>query len=187
MIKFKVWDSKLCEFWKDLSDSYIDSDGNLCDFNHGEIEITDKRFIPVFSTGQTDKNQAEIYEGDILNEFWGKSFIVEHIIEKGTENGGHGVSNKYYFSGYRFNYDHLEIIGNRYENPELVGTGFLNLDSLIDQDLEKCKKKQLETYVLTQNDLEKISQAGLKGAKAGNKLRIVLDGKIHPFKINTTF
>ncbi|WP_421434093.1 YopX family protein [Streptococcus suis] len=70
---------------------------------------------PMHSTGLFDKNGKEIFEGDVVNIFGEKlsqiyysegAFCVEVL------NGGTPLH--VYLS------EHLEIIGNIYENPELV-------------------------------------------------------------------
>lgn len=64
-------------------------------------------------TGLKDKNGKEIYQGDILLDFKGDKRVVEYI-DNGFwcsyPNGDH------YFPAT----EHREIIGNIYENPELL-------------------------------------------------------------------
>ena len=82
-------------------------------------------------TGLKDHNMKEIYEGDIIicKQYIGGNY-VEYYIEKGFvefRNGEFGLHRKegYYQSLNKFlEYDYeLEVIGNIYDNPELLEKG----------------------------------------------------------------
>lgn len=67
-MKFKVWDSVDKKF-VDSSCFMISSEGDLYKHNNQTFKfesVVKKHFIPVLSTGQTDKNGVEIYEVDIV-------------------------------------------------------------------------------------------------------------------------
>jgi uncharacterized phage protein (TIGR01671 family) len=72
-------------------------------------------------TGLHDKNKKEIYEGDVLTDFEEKDFIC---IIKWEDNRGHWACYDYKnrYIGFAFEYiaNGLEVIGNIYENPELL-------------------------------------------------------------------
>lgn len=73
-------------------------------------------------TGLKDKNDKEIYEGDVISlrdEEW-EDDIIKNVIVK-YEPGSFFV----YFSGFKYSlwscYDYdMEIIGNIHENPEIL-------------------------------------------------------------------
>ena len=82
-------------------------------------------------TGLTDKNGKKIFEGDIIHleysqVFFGGVYFGEYTAEVSYKEGcfiTDGINNgdeiETPLSG--FNNDEVEIIGNIYDNPELVG------------------------------------------------------------------
>ncbi|HEM5625981.1 TPA: hypothetical protein U1711_000804 [Streptococcus suis] len=108
--KYRAW------FGSEMYDKPVVYDGEFYldwyEFKNGE---THNDAILMQSTGLFDKNGKEIFEGDVVNIFGEKlsqiyysegAFCVEVL------NGGTPLH--VYLS------EHLEIIGNIYENPELV-------------------------------------------------------------------
>lgn len=81
--------------------------------------ITDDNTIGQF-TGLHDKNGREIYEGDILKSIrWNNIYLVKHT---GTafylcRKGNNGFNKITTWN----NAENSEIIGNIYDNPELLG------------------------------------------------------------------
>ena len=125
-IKFRAWDKKYDDF---INDGYIIFNGMIYrderDFEDGE-NTNDIELMQY--TGLKDKNSVEIYEGDIIKE----------TVLKVASRDGEGIG-KYHISEVTFNpyfgfssvgridrikrgIDELEVIGNIYENPELLET-----------------------------------------------------------------
>ena len=72
-------------------------------------------------TGLKDKNEKDIYEGDICKAVWDDIYKIGHtkIFEVKYNNGYH---NPYSGNCHAHNKT-LEVIGNIYENPELLNVG----------------------------------------------------------------
>lgn len=118
-IKFRVWDIENKEM---LNVQELDFEPT---FYGGRIAIRPDQYNDYFDTedmilmqytGLHDKNEKEIYEGDIVKYenmtgkimFFNGSFIMSNFEE--TEEWELGVIN-----------EELEIMGNIYDNPELIG------------------------------------------------------------------
>jgi uncharacterized phage protein (TIGR01671 family) len=67
-------------------------------------------------TGLLDKNGKEIYEGDILALVNGYCDVVKFERSAWRWNDGHNIL------GVSWNLESFEVLGNIYENPELMPT-----------------------------------------------------------------
>jgi len=91
--------------------------------NEGYIDDSpnyDEDFALMQYTGLKDKNGKEIYEGDIILTDQVVEWVDDSNARPDQERGCYGIQNgKYNLSAYREQED-FEVIGNVYENPELV-------------------------------------------------------------------
>ena len=128
-IKFRAWDKKENDWFdEDGGDLYIELNGNINFGWNGEImdDYTD-RIILMQYTGLKDKNGVEIYEGGIVH--WMTEFIspmdmrTKHKIDINVEvhqkESGEWVMGKVGNTLFEELLD-VEVIGNIYENPELL-------------------------------------------------------------------
>lgn len=114
-IKFRAWHKK--EKWMDGVWAWDIEHGMLCFTSHSQTSMKD--CILMQFTGLLDKNGKEIYEGDIF-----KLVIGTYIVEWDGSGLYHCKSLKYPnccgFTLSEPNCRGCEIIGNRFENPELL-------------------------------------------------------------------
>ena len=121
--KFRAW-NKVREEMIDDCDLAITSDGSILagDLNYDEesgmlADVTDNVVI-MMSTRLKDKNGVEIYVGDIIRGSYNTNIIgydivtieVKEDLLKGFELD-------------QFDLNNTEVLGNIYENPELLESG----------------------------------------------------------------
>jgi hypothetical protein len=121
-IKFRAWDKKENRM---REVSMLDTSMNGIEHQaqyYGEGNHTYLRDIDLMQfTGLKDKNGIEIYEGDILQWFLtdGVTPSSTHVVKWGEWDNGHDGS----YTGFELESSStkiMEVIGNIYENPELL-------------------------------------------------------------------
>ena len=126
-IKFRVWDKKKND-WFDDDDGelYIQPNGNINFGWNGEVmdDYTD-RVILLQYTGLKDKNGVEIYEGDFLMAGDAYLGVVKYHSTRAQfigKNIGETFQEDEYDTLYTKNgrFNSAKVIGNIYENPELL-------------------------------------------------------------------
>ena len=112
-IKFRAWDFNSKSWYvpteygvSEGARNFFAVDKEIIEFNRGDMELMQ-------FTGLFDKNGKEIYEGDIVKEFRTKSAPMAN----------NGIDRKFTVEDIRdldFSPNQCTIIGNIYENPELI-------------------------------------------------------------------
>ena len=126
-----MWDGKRMwygtkEEWKEWSEWFevktnpIDLLNSLLS-GYYDIEFGDEddKYVWLQSTGLTDKNEKEIYEGDIVKIDTGSKIYYDVVVWSADENKLE--ENMWCLRNYEgFWTSEMEVIGNIYENPELL-------------------------------------------------------------------
>ena len=119
-IKFRAWDNN--EEWM-VDDMFLSFDGEILtddvqphDTPYKEIELSDEgRYELMQYTGMKDVKGVEIYEGDILQS---EHYFKYKVVFKGDCWRCESFKNSRFKN--RFIGRDLKVIGNIYENPELL-------------------------------------------------------------------
>lgn len=137
-LKFKIWSNKLSKFISDKT--FVDSEGSVYVFHQsvgftcghddkGEFvrlgSLTEKRdCMAVYYTGIKDKHGREIYEGDIVSfQYFSGEDAPETTIEEVYFSDGmflFGRKIELAMNDLNFRNETLAVLGNIYENPELL-------------------------------------------------------------------
>ena len=126
-LKFRLIDTKSAvridpkEFFITDSEVFI----YYSDFDNSE-KVDMRHHVILQYTGLKDKNGAEIYEGDILSTDLSRPYLIVEFRNGAFMYQCHDGGRNYYDfmepanEGLKFNTKYHEVIGNIYENPELL-------------------------------------------------------------------
>lgn len=145
--KFRVWDKERKEWVprinieiekmekeikKDIYNVFYDTifavtqKGNLiiCEGTERFFYVNPKRFEAVFFTGQQDIKKMDIYEGDVLLDDLGRTYIVVWRDGSGNQENGFWFKKTYMdkifsVTKHRINSNQMSVIGNKREHPHL--------------------------------------------------------------------
>ncbi len=106
-IKFRAWDKINKEWCIDLHSVTVNGHAYFCGaaYHTGSIEVTQ-------FTGMHDKNEKEIWEGDICKASMDEQWFFGEIIFK---FGAFTLKDRW-----TLRFIEIEVIGNIFENPELL-------------------------------------------------------------------
>ena len=106
-IKFRAWDKK----------NKIMIDPEMLEGLFGNMKSDDGQTILMQYTGLKDKNGVEIYEDDVVKYKFTNTLIIPVTWHQWEEEMSTGVG--FYFPWF-FEKDDIEVLGNIYQNPELL-------------------------------------------------------------------
>ena len=125
-IKFRVWNTETNKMITNVKEMGVFALQSIYSIDEFLVIPTNEKYPLMQYTGLKDKNEVEIYEGDICRCWGGSEFNGYYEYNKIYEVKwqGSGFEMMIDDCGYGWNYssgfEYIEIIGNIYENKELL-------------------------------------------------------------------
>lgn len=125
--KFRAWSPKFEKMYGVTLIDFINGDVGLKDKNGGVAMSNLDSLSIMQSTGLFDKNGMEIFEGDLIQWFYGESEILEQkgVVDVVWKNGAFRPFDEADGTLYDLlemcKHDWYEVVGNIHNNPELLG------------------------------------------------------------------
>jgi len=119
-IKFRIWNVYEKEMLDDVhffTDDFTDMLNEFFNYYQNVVD-DDEKLIFMQYTGLRDKNHREIYEGDIVRFENGK--LGKIVWSKKDAGFAVKVDGELVFFDSDIDADNIEVVGNIFENPELL-------------------------------------------------------------------
>lgn len=110
-IRFRIWDKN--NFINKMIYSKVEWFDDMLAFRFDNFDSDVEDLVVMQYTGLKDKNEVEIYEGDIHKD-------AEHMLWEVIFDKGMYKLENIHIPGRRFICEDVVIIGNIFENPELL-------------------------------------------------------------------
>lgn len=128
-IKFRAWDTRFEEMYYPNEENEFEVE-HRSDFDYSDLlspSYADE-LLPLQYIGHTDIRGHEIYEGDIVRYDHEDGLIIAQVVHKQSDDESMRICGfeyklirtEDYPEGMEYDAFELEIIGNIYENPELL-------------------------------------------------------------------
>lgn len=125
-LKFRAWNKRTKEM-HDVKSIHLGTQKIIVGCKYGNMSIPFEDIELMRNVGYEDKNDKEIFEGDVISLMQNWKCVVEYDVENARfVINGKNIKNKYkegkwtYSSFAPYSKNDFKVIGNIYENPEYV-------------------------------------------------------------------